>query len=165
MSPRAHRWVALVALVLLAPGCVLPAMNRKRTGRVLSTGDAAAVAKGVTKADLFERLGPPMAIAARGEDVHVPAANVHHVDEMSKRTRWFGGDAWVQQGDAWFELFASRRALEDTHRVYYWYSTSEGGWALFFLVSYSTRSSTTAELWVLVDEATGRADDAFFLVR
>jgi hypothetical protein len=159
--------LTLVASVLvLGTGCILPVLDAKRCGRPIEDGDAARVLKGKTaKADLLDALGPPMAIAGRGEWVEVPAATVHHVDEMTHRLVWFGGGSWTQQGDAWLAPFAARRALRDSHRVYYWYSTSESGVALFLLVGYSGRRTNLDELWVLVDEETGLAEDAVFRAR
>lgn len=166
MTPRAPRAWAAALLVALAPGCIVPALGTKRTGRRVSAGDARAVAASrLSKGELLDRLGPPMAIAARGEHVRVPAANVHHVDEMGHRALYFGGDSWAQQADAWFEPFAARRPIREAHRVYYWYATSEGGIAFFLLFGFSSRWSSTSELWVLVDEEAGRVEDAFFLER
>lgn len=162
MIPRAQS--LLLVPFLLAGGCILPTMNTKVTGWPLHAGDAGRLSV-ATKQELFDQLGPPMAIVGGGEYVEVPAANVHHLDEMRHRRRWFGGGAWTQQGDAWLEPFAARRALRDTHRVYYWYATVEGGWSGFFLVGFSTRHSRVRELWVLVDEDAGIAEDAIFRER
>jgi hypothetical protein len=165
MTARAPR-CAVAALVLLASGCILPALGTHRSGRPVGDGDASwIVGRRTTKAELFDRLGPPMAIAARGEYVEVPAATVHHLDEMSHRVIWFGGDSWSQQGDAWLELFAARRPLRDSHRVYYWYATSESGVSFFLLVGVATRHASLEELWVLVDEETGIAEDAVYRAR
>jgi hypothetical protein len=159
---RPSRATALLLLpLLLASGCILPAVDKRATGRSLGGVNVADLTRGaVSRQELFDQLGPPMAIAGPGEEVRVPAANVHHVDEFGRRNRWFGGDAWTQQGDAWLELFAARRPLRDTHRVYYWYETGEGGYVVFLLWYHSTRHGTVRELWVLVDEATGLAEDA-----
>jgi hypothetical protein len=163
---RSRSAALLLLPLLLATGCILPALDKRSTGRSLGVTDGSRVATGtVTKQELFDRLGPPMAIAGPGEQVEVPAANVHHVDEMAHRSRWFGGGGWTQQGDAWLEVFAARRPLRDTHRVYYWYETSEGGFAMFLLWYSSTRHGEVRELWVLVDEATGLAEDAVFRER
>lgn len=158
---------ALVALApLLASGCILPALDKRATGLSLSEGDGDRITRGhLGKAELFDRLGPPMAIAAAGEVLEVPAANVHRVDEMRSFSTWTGGGSWTQQGDAWLEVFAARRPLRGTHRVYYWYATSEGGFSLFLLFYLSRRHDQVRELWVLVDEATGLAEDAVFRER
>jgi hypothetical protein len=163
---RRLRATALLLLPLLLAGCILPALDKRGTGRSLGSSDGRRVVPGgVTKWELFDRLGPPMAIAGPGEQVEVPAANVHHLDEMRHHSRWFGGGAWTQQGDAWLEPFAARRPLRETHRVYYWYETSEGGFSMLLLWFYSTRHGEVRELWVLVDEATGLAEDAVFRER
>jgi hypothetical protein len=161
VTPRGALAAAL--LLLAGPGCILPALGTRASGRSVSRHDAVTLSAGkTTKAALFDRLGPPMAIAAAGERVQVPAANVHHVDEMRPRTVWFGGGDWTQQGDAWLEPFAARRDLRDTHRVYYWHATEEGGITVFLLVGVAARWTSASELWVLVDEETGLAEDAVF---
>ncbi len=154
---------AAAVLILLAAGCILP-VGGKRTGRPL--GERSRIVPGTTtKADLFAAFGAPMAIVGADEYVEVPAETVHHYDDIGRKGKWFGGGSWVQQGDAWLELFAARSALRDAHRVYYWYTTSDGGLFVFLLVGVETRSASTGELWVLVDEATGIAEDVVYRER
>lgn len=164
-----RRLASMAAALMLIAGCVLP-VKGVRSGRELPRG---IVPGAVTKASLIASLGPPMAIAAAGEYVDVPAANVYHWDDSGGGTRWFGGGSYVQQADAWLELFAARRVLSENHRVYYWYSSAASGarvWVplpLFVVLSTSVvrRSQSFAELWVLVDEETGRVDDAVYRSR
>ena len=163
---RARRaWIgaAAVAILGVGPGCAhLPAGGR--TGRPLDADRAAALERGTTtKAELFERLGAPMAIVGRGEYAEVVAAAVARPIPPGT---WFvrqGGGTWPLQGDAALALFADRHALGDDHRVYYWSFTEDSGlgvlWVVFVTETYRTRS---AELWVLVDEATERVVDAVF---
>ncbi len=157
MSARRHL-LALTALALLA-GCVIP-LSGERTGRSLHWGRAAIAPGKTTKLALFQALGPPMAIAGRGEYVMVPATTVHHVDGARARALWQGGGSYVQQGDAWLELFAARGPIGEDHRVYYWYTTADRGWVVILPIAVETHHSTGEELWVLVDEATGLVLDA-----
>jgi hypothetical protein len=157
---------ATAALLVAATGCVLP-LGGRRSGRAFDAGGVGRIVPGTTtKAELFASFGAPMAVAGAGENVEVPAATVHHADEVGANGKWFGGGSWVQQGDAWLELFADRKALRDAHRVYYWSTTSDGGLVVIaVLVAIQRRSTSTRELWVLVDEATGIAEDVVYRER
>lgn len=159
---------AAAALLISSTGCILPAMDVRRTGHGLSPIDGRSISEGrVTKGDLFDELGPPMAIVEQGEVRPVPAANVHHLDVMGRGRGSYttGGGSWLQQADAWFEPFRTRRTLRDSHRVYYWYATSEGGVTVVLLFTISSRHSSMAELWALVDEESGKVEDAIFRER
>ncbi len=161
---RHTRISALVVLLLLAGGCIVP-VGGGRTGRPLE-GHGQLVRGATTKAELFDWFGAPMAIAGAGEYVEVPAETVHHIDEMGGKSRWFGGGSWVQQGDAWMELFAARQPLGAAHRVYYWYTTANAGvfvWPV--VVAIEERRTTMHELWALVDEVTGIATDFIYRER
>jgi hypothetical protein len=165
-TARARGLRGFAALLLLGcGGCILPSGGGRVSGRPL--GDHRQLVPGVTKkAELFEWLGAPMAIAGPGEYVEVPAANVDHHDDLSGKRAWFGGGSWSQQGDAWMELFAVRQPIGPAHRVYYWYSTARGGlfvWPVFFIVERNAESM--AELWVLVDEERGVATDFVYWER
>jgi hypothetical protein len=112
-------------------------------------GVADKIVAGVTtRQELLRLVGPPMAVARRGEYVSVPAG--------SDPAR----GSYVQQADAWLESFAARRPLLDDHRVYYWYFMEDRGTRVFVplflvLVWNESRASSLEELWVLVDERTG----------
>ena len=75
-----------------------------------------------------------------------------------------GTYGWMQQGDAWFEPFSSRRTLRPSNRVYYWYAIVERGvttWMPLWLWLWvlDVRVDGLKEMWVLVDEETGLVDD------
>lgn len=154
---RAARLLAPCAAALIA-GCAFP-IGGERTGRPLRAGVRGLAPGKTTKLELIEALGPPMAIAGRGEDVRVPATTVHHHDGVQERSYWVGGGDFVQQADAWLELFAARRPIGEDHRVYYWYVTSDRGWVLLLPILFELHGSSEEELWVLVDEATGVVED------
>ena len=135
-----------VALVL-SSGCVLP-IGTIRAGRPVH-GPAEKIVAGVTtREELLRLVGPPLAVARRGEYVSVPSG-----DDPAR-------GSFVQQADGWLEPFAARRPLLDDHRVYYWYFMEERGTRVFVpltivLVYRESRASSMEELLVLVDEKTG----------
>ena len=170
MSPTVRtrrQWTRLggaAAVLVFLQGCIFP-MGGERTGRSLSS-HGEVVRGTTTKEQLVDWFGAPMAIAGPGESVEVPAATVHHQDPVSGREQWYGGGSWLQDGDAWLELFAERRPFGDAHRVYYWYTSSDGGlfvWPVFLMISQTHESLD--ELWVLVDERTGLVMDVAYRER
>ncbi len=151
------RWIGAVALVAMA-ACVIPSVSH-RTGPALDPEEVAGVRPGrTTKRELFAALGPPFAIAARGEVVAVesPVAMVGDGGMCQQRM----GGAYRVDADAWFEPFAARRALRDDHRVYYWYSWRASGWNWYLLLALvASCGNSVREVWALVDESTGTVDD------
>lgn len=152
-----RRAAAAVAMGLLLPSCIIP-LAGDRTGRSVSLHPADLQPGKTSKVGLFGRLGPPLAIAGPGEEVAFPAPRVQHVARFGARLD--GGGTTTRQADAWFASFEARGPVRAGHRVYYWSTTTHGGWALWlvFLV-FRGNSSSTDELWVLVDEETGLVAD------
>lgn len=153
---------ALLATVALAAGAgCLPSLGLSpRVGQ--SLWRSGSIEPGLTtKAALLDRFGPPMAIAARGEEVEVPWTPL----VLHQSLRWTrvifdeGMYGWVQQADAWFEPFSTRRELRPSNRVYYWYAIVERGVTWIPVWLFDVRVDGLKELWVLVDEETGLVDD------
>ncbi len=146
------------ALALLAAAACMPAFSH-RTGMALEPGELSALQPGrTTKRELFRALGPPQAIASRGEVVALESP-VAMVSAGGNCQRTLGGSYRISS-DAWFEAFAARRALHEDHRVYYWSSWNASGVSWFLLLGvYATCGNDLRELWVLVDESTERVDD------
>ncbi len=159
-AASSRRTGAALALLALS-GCVLPAFPHW-SGRPLERADVALLEPGrTTKHDLFQRLGPPFAIAAPGEVVAVeaPAAMLGSGGLCQLRP----GGAYRVDSGAWFEPFAARRPLREGERVYYWYAWRAGGWDWFLLLALVASCSNEArEVWVLVDEDTGLVEDVVF---
>ncbi len=154
------RAAALLA-ALSASGCVLPAVVY-RSGRPLEAADVAQLAPGrTTKQELFDRLGPPWAVAAPGEVAAIEAPSAMGGRGGLCATE-FGG-AYRVDTAAWFEPFAARRPLRDGHRVYYWYAWRAGGWNWYLLlIMVAACSNEVHEVWVLVDEDTGLVEDVAY---
>jgi hypothetical protein len=162
--PARRGALAVAALLVALASACTTASYGGRTGRPIGRDAAAKIAPGMTKAELFERLGAPLAIVGRGETAEVAAITVAR--PAPPRTSEFvvqGGGTWPLQGDAVLALFADRHALTADHRVYYYVHADDTGyvyiWLLFVDETYKTRSE---ELWVLVDEASERVVDVIF---
>lgn len=164
------RWPALAvaAALAFATGCFIPiphTVQSAGSGRRLRERDVQCVVPDrTTRAELLEWFGPPQVIARAGErgDALVrPVAPSGGVADPAIS----GEGTQAERGDAWFEPFVVRRPIRDTHRVYYWYCSTRGGFVGFLLAGISHRSESTYEVWVLVDEETGLAQGAAFRER
>ncbi|HET8569749.1 MAG TPA: hypothetical protein VFM93_12290 [Candidatus Limnocylindria bacterium] len=150
---------AAAALAIVATGCV--PVYSVSGGRYVGPDDRRRVARGTTKAQLLEWFGPPLLIARVGLDAGAEPGSVAGPVALPTPAPPGTMDAEVRRGDAWFEPFAVRHPIRETHRVYHWSCS----------VRHGIRGLTTAwhvsthELWVLVDEETGLAESAVFRER
>jgi hypothetical protein len=154
------RWACLWTLFVLSLaflwGCVpqIPA----RTGTKIRDYQVEKIQPGkTTKRELFEWLGPPMAIAVRDEILTIPTQSVwvqNHLD--------FGGYYEIQS-DTFFELFSSQQQLHEYQRIYYYYyAVSKQTAYLGLLVNYERGKTDIDKLWVLINEKTGIVDGYVF---
>ena len=159
---RTRTW-AVAALLLAAMGCVVPMLGT-RSGRPI---DPRPIVPGrTTKDELFASAGPPLAIASPGEYVTLSRLPLKHIELRWDEWADLGTASYVQQGDAWFEPFAARRPLHAGHRVYYWSGTTErGAYVWLVLFGIDVRGFREHEVWVLVDEETGIAEDVLHRAR
>ena len=96
-----------------------------------------------TKDDILKWFGPPVAIARKGEEDKI--ISVENV-----------------RADTFLELFSAKRTLTEHDIVYYYRSvkSSKSGVLVVFAAGENTRSST-AKLWVLIDDRNGIVEDFF----
>jgi hypothetical protein len=95
-----------------------------------------------------------MAIAVQGEVTAVPSPAV--TGGGSVRTREYH----EIQADPFFELFSTRHALTEYHRVYYYYDAWNTTTSFVLVLAiYETGKTTIDQLWVLVNEKTGLVED------
>ncbi len=152
--------VVFAALVLLyASGCapIVPLT----TGEPLRKDKLETIIPGkTTKQDLFERFGPPTAIARRHEIIAIPASTNHKAGSATS----FKGIPieYRLQSDTFFELFAGRE-LGEYHRIYYYeYVKSSLTGYIFVIAYYESGETETDRLWLLVNEKTGIVEDFVF---
>jgi hypothetical protein len=155
---------AIAAACLGLGGCLLPVIQ-PTSGRTLAPEALATIRRGrTTKVELLEALGAPLAVASQGETVTVvsPNAVVAASDNAICKRVW--GGSFTTGTDGWFEAFALRRTVRDTHRIYYWYEAKPGGWNGLLLVVYAGQCrTTTRHLYALVDERTELVDDVLLV--
>jgi len=160
MAADQRGWLPAIG-ALISAGCILPVLP-VTSGRTLDKESMTAIVPGeATTSVLLKQLGPPLAIAARGQYVSVPAASAVRSGGASCNVE--SGGFFNIQSDGWFEPFSARRPIRDEHRVYYWYGSRTSGFNAYLLVGFANRCTTTTdELLVLVDTRTDRVEDVFF---
>ncbi len=144
---------SIVALFLLG-GC-LPSLSL-RTGWPLPDARVREIVPGATtKAELFDRLGPPAAVIARGE-VAVLAAPATWAAPL-----WNGAISAFDSGTV-YELFG---AADEYRRIYYFRNVVSRKMTYFMIFAvYESGDTRSDRLWVLVDERTGIVEDYAFQV-
>jgi len=135
MAADQRGWLPAIG-ALISAGCILPVFP-VTSGRTLDKESMTAIVPGeATTSVLLKQLGPPLAIAARGQYVSVPAASAVRSGGASCNVE--SGGFFNIQSDGWFEPFSARRPIRDEHRVYYWYGSRTSGFNAYLLLDSRT---------------------------
>ncbi len=106
----------------------------------------------LTRQDVLQWFGPPVAVARRGSTMTYPPAGIRN-------------EGWQDIGsDTFFELFPQNDGHADGRIIYYYRAprvATDGVLSILIAGGY-TRRIVTDELWILIDERTG-AVKAFIL--
>jgi hypothetical protein len=124
--------------------------ERYLAGEPFSEQAVAGIKQGtMTKRDVLQWFGPPVAIARRGTTMTFPPAGIRK-------------EGWEDiQSDTFFELFPQKDGNADDRIIYYYYAprlTMNGVVSILIAGGY-TRRIVADELWLLIDERTGRIED------
>ncbi|MGE5284964.1 MAG: hypothetical protein ACM3OG_08345 [Actinomycetota bacterium] len=144
--------ITMVAVLFLS-GC----STSLRTGKPIHEEQVRAIAPGATtKDELFERFGPPAAIAARGEIPAIPTPSTSYEPVR-------GSSSYNIDANTFFELFPAARGSDDSddyRRIYYYRHVVERRVTYFLLLGlYTSGGTATDRLWILMDEKTGTVED------
>lgn len=144
------------SLVAFCVGGCLPSLSLK-TGRPLPEVRVREIVPGTTtKAELFERLGPPTAVMARGE-VAVVAAPATWAAPLRN-----GSISAFDSGTV-YELFGAGGAADDSNRIYYFRHVISRKMTYFMIFAVHESGDTRSDrLWALVNERTGIVEDYAF---
>ncbi len=103
----------------------------------------------ITRQEVLEWFGPPVAFARRGTVVTFPPPGMRN-------------EGWEEiQSDTFFELFPSQPGNADDQVIYYYYSSrlkTDGVVSILIAGGY-TRRLVVDQLWLLINERTGRVED------
>jgi hypothetical protein len=141
-------WTFLALFILSLEGCYMG--EHYVAGEPFSEQALAGIKQGtMTKRDVLQWFGPPVAVARRGTTMTFPPAGM--------RT-----EGWEDiQSDTFFELFPTKGGNGDDSIVYYYYAPQirTGGIFSILIAGGYTRRIVTDEVWLLIDEQTGRIED------
>lgn len=147
----------IIAALLLLSACVLP-MPTRTFGRQLTPARVRLIKPGITtRSDIMRRFGIPQAIMEPGEAMSTNYGMVwvgilfryHRVHNTT---------------DAFFEAFRDRVELGPEHRIYYYYHCKSTRMDYFVVGPNITNKLRLSSLLVLVNEATGLVEEAFYIM-
>ncbi len=141
-------WAAWVLFSLSLCGCYMG--ERYIAGEPFSEKALSGLEQGtMTKQDVLQWFGPPSAVARRGSTMTFPPAGIRN-------------EGWEDiRSDAFFELFPAKAGNADGRVIYYYYAprvTMNGVFSILIAGGF-TRRVVTDELWLLIDERTGKIED------
>ncbi len=144
-------WIAWAFFSLGLGGCYVG--ERYVTGEPFSEQALTGLEQGtLTRQDVLQWFGPPVAVARRGSTMTYPPAGIRN-------------EGWEDiESDTFFELFSASAGHADGWVIYYYRAprvTMNGAVSILIAGGY-TRRIVTDELWLLIDERTG-AVEAFVL--
>jgi len=154
---KTHSLVIIFSLSLLLSGCMIPLSIS--SGTRIQTEQLNKIQPGkTTKNEVFEWIGPPIAVLASSEFYPVPMPFIFKEKPATTRhARSF------IQSDTFFELFSSQHQFHEYHRVYYFYY-AVSRWTNYsgVFVNVETTKTKFDKLWLLVNEKTGIVEDYKF---
>ncbi|MDH5427836.1 MAG: hypothetical protein OEY57_06640 [Nitrospirota bacterium] len=127
------------------------------SGQFFDTEQIANIQRGKsTKDNILSSLGAPIAIAAKDEIITIQSPTIWHKGKVVR------GKYHKIDSDTFFELFSGNHALNEHHRIYYYYSawSKMYGWYFLFGV-YEVGRTDIDELWFLINEQTDVVEDYF----
>ena len=149
---KTHSLIIIFSLSLLLSGCYIPLWGS--SGTPIETEQLNKIQPGkTTKNEVFEWIGPPIAVLASNEfyPVRMPPKGARSSIQSSI------------QSDTFFELFSSQHQFHEYHRVYYFhYAFRIDHYAMGMIVSAQTSKVKIDKLWLLVNEKTGIVEDYKF---
>ena len=149
---KTHSLIIIFSLSLLLFGCYIPLWGS--SGTPIETEQLNKIQPGkTTKNEVFEWIGPPIAVLASNEfyPVRMPPKGARSSIQSSI------------QPDTFFELFSSQHQFHEYHRVYYFhYAFSRGNIYAGVFVTVQTSKVKFDKLWLLVNEKTGIVEDYKF---
>ena len=148
---KTNSLIIIFSLSLLLSGCLIP--FSASSGTRIETEQLNKIQPGkTTKNEVFEWIGPPMAVLASNEFNPVPMPFM-----------WESRVRSSIQSDTFFELFSSKYQFHEYHRVYYfYYAVSRKTGYIGPFVSVETTKTKFDKLWLLVNEKTGIVEDYKF---
>ena len=148
--------VPAALLILSLQGCV-PAPSFHSGVRLPQKTVDQLQAGITTKAELLEWFGLPLSVAAKGETLTIPRGQ-EWVGSGTRFASYENVDA-----DTFFELFATKNAITERDRIYYYHHTVSSKYGVVIAVYvHETVNTRSDRLWVLVDEETGLVKDYVF---
>jgi hypothetical protein len=150
MKKTSMFWAVCAFFILSLGGCYMG--EHYIAGEPFSEKALADLEEGtMTKQDVLQWFGPPVAVARRGSTMTFPPAGMRN-------------EGWEDiQSDVFFELFPAKAGHVD--RIIYYYHapqiTMNGVFSILIAGGY-TRRIVTDELWILINERTGTIE-AFVL--
>lgn len=149
---KTHSLIIIFSLSLLLSGCV----QSVSSGTRIQTEQLNKIQPGkTTKNEVFEWIGPPMAVLASNEFNPVPMPFMYST--FAHRS--------IQssiQSDTFFELFSSQHQFHEYHRVYYFYYAVSTFSEFWMIARFENRKTELDKLWLLVNEKTGIVEDYKF---
>ncbi len=144
-------WTTWAMLILGLAGCYMG--ERYVAGEPFSEQALAGLEQGtMTRQDVLQWFGPPVAVARRGSTMTFPPAGIRN-------------EGWQDiQSDTFFEHFPANAGSDNGRIIYYYRAprvTMNGAFSILIAGGY-TRRILADELWILIDERTG-AVKAFVL--
>jgi len=142
---KTHSLIIIFSLSLLLSGCYIPLWGS--SGTPIETEQLNKIQPGkTTKNEVFEWIGPPIAVLASNEFYPV---------RMPPKGALSSIQSFIQS-DTFFELFSSQHQFHEYHRVYYFhYAFSRGNIYVGVFVGAQTSKVKFDKLWLLVNEKTG----------
>jgi hypothetical protein len=148
MTRTITMWAVWVFFILSLGGCYMG--EHYIAGEPFSEKALAGLEQGtMTKQDVLQWFGPPVAVARRGSTMTFPPPGMRN-------------EGWEEiQSDTFFELFPANAGHVDGRIIYYYHApqiTMNGVFSILIAGGY-TRRIVTDELWLLIDERTGKIED------
>ena len=142
-------WIAGVVFALSLGGCFY-GRERYVAGEPFNGQALRGMEQGeLARSDVLRWFGPPVAIARRGTTMTFPPPRVRPA-------------GWIDiRSDTFFELFPRIKGNAEDRIIYYYHAprlTMNGYFSIFIAGGY-TRRTTADELWILINERTGRIED------